>query len=78
MLITEVTMNTTANPMNTSQCLSLVLLMLCSLSVSLLLLSAAYRLQLHYNVDQCITIELPLVITMYLAANYFSCTFAYT
>ena len=57
MAFTEVIMNTTANPMNTSQCLSLVLLVLYSLTVSLLSLSTGSKL--HYNVDQCITTELP-------------------
>ena len=66
--ITEVTMNTTANPMNTSQCLSLVLLVL-SLTVSLLSLSTESKL--HYNVDQCITIELLLVLTMYI--KFYAC-----
>ena len=39
-VITEVTMNTTANPINISQCLSSVLVVLCSLTVSLLSLTA--------------------------------------
>ena len=64
-VITEVTMNTTANPMNTSQCLSLVLLVLCSLNVSLFSLST--KSKLHYNVDQCITTELP---QCYVSSNY--------